>query len=89
MYVPEVSKPAKNTKKDSGKRSSDEPNMMDQIKDDLARMKDELVKRNRDHDDALYNLTFGNFSSDTRKKLDSLFNNKTEGNTENNNGGSE
>ena len=40
---------------------------------------DELIKRNRDHDDALYNLTFGNFSTDTRKKLDSLFKKETKG----------
>jgi hypothetical protein len=85
MYVPTITKPSKKASKQSYIRSTEPTGTMDSIREDLERLKDELVKRNRDQDDALYNLTLGNFSADTRKKLDSLLNK----NTETENGGSE
>lgn len=52
------------------KRTSGE-NGLDELKDEIARMKDELAKKNRDQLDAMYNLDMDNLSSDIKRLFDS------------------
>lgn len=52
------------------KRTSGE-NGLNELKDEIARMKDELAKKNRDQLDAMYNLDMDNLSSDIKRLFDS------------------
>lgn len=60
-YVPEEDTRTKETKKPTGE------NALDAIKEDIARIQDELIKQNRDNLDAMYNLDMDNFSSSFKK----------------------
>lgn len=60
-YVPKEEERAKETKKPTG------DNALDAIKEDIARIQDELIKQNRDNLDAMYNLDMDNFSASFRK----------------------
>lgn len=70
MYIPETGKKVKETKKVS------KPSGMDDLKEEIEALKDQLAKRNRDQDDAMYNLTLSNFSPDVRRRLDQALNNQ-------------
>lgn len=61
MYVPKEEKAPKEGKKPSG------DNALDQIRNDIERMKDESIKKNRDNLDALYNIDMRNMSPSMRR----------------------
>lgn len=73
MYIPDAGVKVKETKKVS------KPSGMDELKDEIAELKDQLAKRNRDQDDAIYNLTLSNFSPDVRRRLDKVLNDDQKG----------
>lgn len=60
-YVPKEDERAKTTKQPTG------DNALDAIKEDIARIQDELIKQNRDNLDAMYNIDYDNFSSSLKK----------------------
>lgn len=66
MYIPY----SKSSSIKESKRTSGE-NGLDELKDEIARMKDELAKKNRDQLDAMYNLDMDNLSSDMKRLFDS------------------
>lgn len=61
VFIPETSKGTQKTKNPSGE------NQMDKVKEDISRIRDEMVKQNRDQLDAMYNLDMDNMSSGLRK----------------------
>ena len=61
MYVPKEESTPKEGKKPSG------DNALDQIRNDIERMKDESIKKNRDNLDALYNIDMRNMSPSMRR----------------------
>lgn len=69
MYVPTGAKAEKNAKKPAGE------NALDAVKEDIQRIRDEMIKKNRDNLDAIYNIDMSNMSSDMR----SLFAKWTDG----------
>lgn len=71
MYVPTVKK-EKSQKMQEEKISFKKENA---VLSEIERMKDELAKRNRDHDDLLYNLDLSNFAPQIRDRLSKVLNN--------------
>lgn len=61
MYVPKEEKAQKEGKKPEGESA------LDQIREDIERMKDESIKKNRDNLDALYNIDMRNMSPSMRR----------------------
>lgn len=61
MYVPKEEKVPKEGKKPEGESA------LDQIREDIERMKDESIKKNRDNLDALYNIDMRNMSPSMRR----------------------
>ena len=61
MYVPKEEKAPKEGKKPSGDSA------LDQIREDIERMKDESIKKNRDNLDALYNIDMRNMSASMKR----------------------
>lgn len=61
MYVPKEEKAPKEGKKPEGESA------LDQIRNDIERMKDESIKKNRDNLDALYNIDMRNMSPSMRR----------------------
>lgn len=60
-YAPKEDERAKTTRQPTG------DNALDAIKEDIARIQDELIKQNRDNLDAMYNIDTDNFSSSLKK----------------------
>lgn len=69
MYVPAEEKRPKETKKPPG------DNALDALREDIARIRDEMIKKNRDDLDAMYNIDMDNMSS----SMKSLFASWTDG----------
>lgn len=69
VYVPAEEKRAKETKKPAG------DNALDGLKEDIARIRDEMIKKNRDDLDAMYNIDMDNMST----SMKSLFASWTDG----------
>lgn len=83
MYVPEAKKTvSRKTKAVSGRSHG----TVEEIKAELRQLKEDLVKKNRDRDDEISNLTLGNFSQSTRKKLDAILNTDKNETTDENGG---
>lgn len=61
MYVPSAGKAPKEGKKPAGE------NALDAIKEDIERIKDENIKRNRDSLDAMYNIDMRNMSESMKR----------------------
>lgn len=61
MYVPKEEKAPKEGKKPEGESA------LDQIRNDIERMKDESIKKNRDNLDALYNIDMRNMSPSMKR----------------------
>lgn len=61
MYVPKEESAPKDGKKPSG------DNALDRLQEDIERIKDENIKRNRDNLDALYNIDMRNMSTSMKR----------------------
>jgi hypothetical protein len=61
MYVPSAGKAPKDGKRQAG------DNALDDIKEDIERIKDENIKKNRDTLDALYNIDMRNMSESMKR----------------------
>lgn len=61
MYVPKEESAPKDGKKPSG------DNALDRLQEDIERIKDENIKRNRDNLDALYNIDMRNMSASMKR----------------------
>ena len=61
MYVPKEESAPKEGKKPSG------DNALDRLREDIERIKDENIKRNRDNLDAMYNIDMRNMSSSMKR----------------------